>query len=174
MDAKCLAYLYKNLGNEERSAYFIKAAGQLEMKLKDICIKDGEMCFDYDHHTGHFNAALTLHSFLPIWAGVDIDKAMKKRMIENYLLDSRHFFGEKPLPYLAYSDEAYKPDGYWRGRIWTHVSFWIVEALWAEGYEKEADEAADRLIRMMNLQEPLFENYNSSPTIGGGGQYAVY
>jgi glycogen debranching enzyme len=169
MDAKCLAFLYKQLGNGERSAYFIKQAGLLETRLKEICVKDGNLFFDYDHHLGRFNQALTLHSFLPLWAGVELDAAMKKRMIEEYLLNSRHFFGEKPFPYLAYSEDAYTPTGYWRGRIWTHVSFWIVEALWAEGYEKEADEAADRLIRMINQQEKFLENYHSSPDTPGGG-----
>jgi glycogen debranching enzyme len=169
MDAKCLAFLYKQLGNEERSAYFIRQAARLEAKLKEICVKDGELFFDYDHHIRRFNAALTLYSFLPLWAGVEIKADMKKRMIEEYLLNQKYFFGEKPLPYLAYSEDAYKPTGYWRGRIWTHVSFWIVEALWAEGYEKEADEAADRLIGMMNQGETLLENYHSSPETPGGG-----
>ena len=136
--------------------------------MKAVCIQNGEMFHDFDHHWGKFNDTLTLFSFLPLWAGVSMDAGMKKRMIEDYLLNEKHFNGPCPLPYLAYSDSEYKPDGYWRGRIWPHVTYWMLEALWREGYEKEADSMADRIMGMMAQREEILENYNSSPDMPGG------
>lgn len=169
MDAKGMALLNRETGDARRADYFSRAAAGLEEKLLRYCVKDNEMFYDYDHHNGHFNTALTLYSFLPIWAGVRIDPALKKHMIEDYLLNPAHFYGDYPLPYLAYSEATYRPQGYWRGRIWLHVSYWMIEALWAEGYEKEADEAANRLLKMMNQREEILENYFSSPATPGGG-----
>lgn len=169
MDAKCLARLNRETGDVEKAEHFTRLAAALEEKLLRYCVKDNEMFYDYDHHNGHFNTALTLHSFLPLWAGVRMDPALKKHLIEDYLLNPAHFYGEFPLPYLAYSEETYRPQGYWRGRIWPHVSYWMIEALWAEGYEKEADEAANRLLKMMNQREEILENYFSSPATPGGG-----
>lgn len=170
MEEKCLAYLFDRLGNAEKAREYRKSAENMGRRLVDICLENGEMFYDYDHHTKHFNHALTLYSFLPLWAGVPLDKAIKKKIIENYLLNKEYFFGEYPFPYLAYNEEAYRPDGYWRGRVWPHTTLWMLELLWSNGYCKEADEAADRLLKMMNQREEILENYNSSSEEAGGGE----
>lgn len=170
MDAKCLARLYDKIGNSERCSYYSRHAKELEKKLKTVCFKDGEMFYDYDHHTGHYNQALTLYSFLPLWAGIELDTTIRRNMIEKYLLNSGYFFGEYPFPYLAYNEEAYRADGYWRGRIWPHTVIWILEMLCNYGYEEHADIAAGRLLEMMDKKEEILENYHSSPQLQGGGE----
>lgn len=170
MDAKCMARLYEKIGNKERCLFYTSYATDLEKKLKNICFKDGQFFYDYDHHTGCFNQALTLYSFLPLWAGVELEDAIIRDIIEKYLLNDTHFFGEYPFPYLAYSEEAYRYDGYWRGRIWPHTVIWILELLCNHGYEKYADVAAGRLLKMMYIKEEILENYYSSPSIHGGGE----
>lgn len=170
MEAKCLAYLNDSIGQIDEKQYFLHEAIRLEGLLKEICLCNEELFFDYDHHNGRFNNILTLHSFLPIWAGVEIQDSLKKNMIEKYLLNEDHFYGECPFPYLAYSEEAYKPDGYWRGRIWPHTTLWMLELLWENGYHKEADIAADKLLNMMNQSEQILENYYSHPQMHGGGE----
>lgn len=170
MDAKCMARLYHQIGNTARGSFYLSHAAELEKKLKKICFKDGEMFYDYDHHTGQYNQALTLYSFLPLWAGIEMDDATRKNMIENVLLNKDIFFGEFPFPYLAYDEESYKPDGYWRGRIWPHTVIWILELLCANGYEEYANIAVERLLKMMDQKEEILENYYSSPFMHGGGE----
>ena len=168
-EAKSLAKLYDGIGQTDEKDFFLQEAKRLEQLLSKICLFNDEMFFDYDHHNSSFNKVLTLYSFLPIWAGVEMDEAVKKNMIENYLLNEAHFFGEYPFPYLAYSEKQYKPDGYWRGRVWPHTTLWMLELLWDNGYETEADLGADRLLRMMSQKEEILENYNSARSVKGGG-----
>ena len=170
MEAKCLSYLFNKLGNIKKAHEYRKSAETMSGRLVDICLENGEMFYDYDHQTQHFNHALTLYSFLPLWADVPLDSAIKKKIIENYLLNKEYFFGEYPFPHLAYNEEAYRPDGYWRGRVWPHTTLWMLELLWSNGYCDAADEAADRLLKMMSQREEILENYNSSPEMSGGGE----
>lgn len=178
-EEKCLAQLYKLKGNEEKVEYYLEKAEYLEQKLIDTCF-DGELFHDHDIILGKFNKVLTLYSFLPLWAGIDIPDDIKKNMIENYLLNPEHFFGEYPMPYVAYSEETYRPNGYWRGRIWPHTTIWMTELLIENGYKEAGTEVLRRLIKMMNQRPAVLENYNSSPAMGGGGEpeflwsYATY
>lgn len=170
MDAKCLAWLHAQAGDDARAAHWRAAAARLETRLREVCLADGRFFFDYDQHIGVHNRALTLWSFLPLWAGVPVGEDVRRSMIEEVLLNPKHFFGPYPFPYVAYSDPTYKPDGYWRGRIWVHTTYWMLELLWYYGYQKEADAGADRLLALMDQREELYENYNSDPAHPGVGQ----
>jgi glycogen debranching enzyme len=57
----------------------------------------------------------------------------------------------------------YESGGYWRGRIWPHFVYSMAQTLWRNGYHKEAEQTADRLLRMMQIQPWLMENFNSDP-----------
>jgi|GEM_PF-2439172 len=170
MEMKSLAHIARLQGDSVRSSMLLAKADVLGDKLKDICLHKSGVFFDYDHHLRAYNTALTLFSFLPVWAGVRMDEDIKRNLIENYLLNKEHFFGDYPFPYLAYSEDAYTPQGYWRGRVWPHTCLWMLELLWANGYEKEADEAARRLLLMMGQKEEILENYFSNPQTPGGGE----
>jgi len=170
MDAKCLAYLSTQAGEHAQAAQHRATAARLEQRLKEVCLDDGQFFWDYDHQVGGFNRAVTLHGFLPLWAGVALDDNVRRSIIEDYLLNPRHFFGPHPFPFTAYSDPAYRPDGYWRGRVWVHTTYWMLELLWHYGYHVQVDAAADRLVALMNQREEFLENYNSNPAQPGGGQ----
>ena len=107
--------------------------------------------------------------FLPLWVDAPISKAQVKAIVEGHLLNPAEFYRELPFPSLAFDDPRYDPEGYWRGRIWPHIAYWMVQILWKQGYRKEADEAADRLLRMFAKSPWLHENYQSA-TGGGIGQ----
>lgn len=169
MEAKCLAYLHGLIGNVGQTEKYLQRAGEIEKRLIEICLADDGVFYDYDHHTGCHNRALTLYSFLPIWAGVELDTAHKQCLINDYLLSSKHFWGDYPFPHLAFSEECYDPKGYWRGRIWPHTTLWMLELLCSNGYTMEAEEAAGRLLAMMNQREEVLENYNSDKRMPGGG-----
>lgn len=170
MEAKCMAYLYNKIGETKKSDEYKEHALKLEKRLVEVCFENGEMFYDFDHHTGCYNRALTLYSFLPIWAGVSINREQRKKIIEDVLLNKEYFFGEYPFPHLAYNEEAYMPNGYWRGRVWPHTTLWMLELLWSTGYHREADEAADRILKMMGQREEILENYNSNINCPGGGE----
>lgn len=167
-EEKCFGELFRLIGEAEEAEFFINKAAELEELLNRYCF-NGEMYHDYDHIFGRYNDVLTLYSFLPIWAGVRMDEDIKHGMIKKYLLDEKYFFGEYPLPYVAYSEKEYSPTGYWRGRIWPHTTLWMLELLRENGYNDEAAEIEKRLINMMNQSEEIRENYFSDPGMEGGG-----
>jgi hypothetical protein len=51
------------------------------------------------------------------------------------------------------------PIGYWRGRVWPHFTYWMIQTLSKHGYAKEADVVADRLLAMFMATPYIFENY---------------
>ena len=104
--------------------------------------------------------------FLPLWAGVPLPPDQVKAIVEKHMLNPHEFFRELPFPSLSYDNPKYDPTGYWRGRIWPHVVYWMIQTLWREGYRREAEQFADRLLKMLQKTPFLHENYESA---GGGG-----
>ena len=55
-----------------------------------------------------------------------------------------------PVPSLSLDNPGFNPTAYWRGRIWPHINYWMMETLWRHGYKKEADLLADRMMRLFS------------------------
>ena len=98
-------------------------------------------------------------SFNPLF--VPLPQEEIKKIIEQHMLNPKEFFGELPYPSTSYDDPAYDPNGYWRGRIWPHFVYWIIQTLWQNGYHAEADLTAERILAMFRKTAWLHENYNS-------------
>ncbi|MBN1437159.1 MAG: hypothetical protein JW936_08790 [Sedimentisphaerales bacterium] len=170
MDARCLAKLYELTGDDNAAQVVMDKVQHIPDRLVEICWDEQTQYFqDYDHHIKQFNRAHVLTAALPLWAGMPLSEKISKTVIEEHLLKPGAFYGDYPFPYLAYDDPFYAPEGYWRGRVWPHTTTWILELLWKFGYQKEADTAADRLLKMMNQQDAILENYFSDPSKPGGG-----
>ena len=103
--------------------------------------------------------------FLPLWAGVPLPPDQVKAVVEKHMLNPKEFFREMPFPSLSYDDPKYDPTGYWRGRIWPHVVYWMIQTLWRQGYHQEAELCADRLLKMLQRTPFIHECYESA---GGG------
>ncbi len=106
---------------------------------------------------------LTPASFTPLWAGLPIAEETARSMIERYLLDPNRFFGQYPFPSVAYNEPTYKPDSWWRGPVWMNIAWMMVQTLDAYGYEKEAEEAAGRLLDMMTRSDELYSSADGRP-----------
>jgi putative isomerase len=85
-------------------------------------------------------------------------------LIETVLLDPKQFFGSVPFPSVAYDEPTYDPRGYWRGRAWPHISYWLVELLHRYGYPREADAAADRVLAWQSMYTGHRETLCTDPT----------
>ena len=99
--------------------------------------------------------------FWPLFAGMNVPEATVRDLIENVLLDPAQFFGEIPFPSLAYNEPEYDPKGYWRGRAWPHISYWLLQTLVRHGYVKEAKEAARRTLAAYSRSSGFPENLAS-------------
>jgi glycogen debranching enzyme len=106
--------------------------------------------------------------FLPLLAGVPIDDTRARRMIEDYLLNPKLFFGKVPFPSVAYEEPTYQPENWWRGPTWIAVAYLMLEVLRRYGYAAQAREAAQRLYTVMIADGDLRELFNSQTGEGMG------
>ena len=83
----------------------------------------------------------------PTFVAPPIPAAVAKDLIENVLLDEKQFNGPIPFPSVAYDEPTYNPAGYWRGKAWPHISYWLLEVLAAYGYTK-GERGVHRLVRL--------------------------
>lgn len=145
MDALLLAGFALRLGRNDEAAEWQKRAQFLAERLQAVCWHEGDrMFYDYDHHLGEHSRVGTHLIFWPLWAGVPMAAPLKRRLIEDHLLNPRRFAGPIPFPSCAYDDPHYGAEKYWGGRSWPHITYWMIELLVREGYRDQALVAADR------------------------------
>jgi glycogen debranching enzyme len=174
-DALTLARLSRLAGEDGYANGCEKYAESLCQRLFEICFVPEEKRFwDYNHTTGRHTRIKTFYMFWPIWAGMPVRDEVKRDLIENVLLSPDHFFGDIPFPSVAYSEPSYNPRGYWRGRTWPHISYWLIQMLWREGYRKEADTAAERILCAFLRESSLPENLASQSGLIEAAGHAHY
>lgn len=158
-DAMLLAAFAERLGRPEEAAQFRDGAARRYQKLMDVCFDGSTGRFwDYDHHLGVHRKVNTFHQFWPIMWDLPLTDKVRAAIIENSLLDPCQYFGAVPFPSVAYNDPCYDPEGYWRGRAWPHISYWLVAALWRCGYQNQADTAAGRILSWQSRHSGHREN----------------
>jgi hypothetical protein len=174
-DALLLAGFAERLGRGQEADAYRASAGQRAEALLRICYVPEERRFwDYNHAVRRHCRVKTFYLFWPIWAGMPVPAETRQDLIENVLLASSSFFGDIPFPSVAYDEPSYEPTGYWRGRTWPHISYWLLEMLVAEGYTEAAAEAARRLLAAWTREATFPENLASDPGLyeaAGVGDY---
>ena len=125
------------------------------------------MFFDVKEGTHEkFSGVKNPNMFLPLWAGVPLPEKEVKRVIEQHLLNPAEFFSpEMPVPSLSLDNPGFDPKGYWRGRIWPHINYWMIETLWRHGYHEQANHLADRMVSLFKTTPWLQENYPGDPEL---------
>lgn len=103
----------------------------------------------------------TFFGFLPLWVGLEMPDTDRKALIEEHLLNPVEFFGDVPFPSVAYNEPEYSPVGYWRGRCWPHIYFWMTETLAGHGYLAEAERACAVFLELIARWRAPMENFPS-------------
>lgn len=158
-DANHLAALADQLGLTADAARHRERAAQLQRDLFAVCYLPEEKRFwDYNHHTAQHRRVKTFYMFWPLFAGMDVPVETSRDLIENVLLDPAQFFGEVPFPSVAYDEPTHQSKGYWRGRAWPHISYWLLQTLVRHGYVEEAKTAARRTLAAYSRSTGFAEN----------------
>mgnify|MGYP000944896752 CR=1 FL=1 len=170
MDTRCLGQMAKELGlAEEATAWQVKSESLAKRIVETMYFSEDAVFHDVKTGTHEkFSNVLTPNMFLPLWAGVPLAKDQAKAVVERHMLNPNEFYRTLPFPSLSFNDPKYHPRGYWRGRIWPHVAYWMVQILWHSGYHAQAEETADRLLEMLSKGPYLNENYQSATGEGTG------
>ncbi|MFJ9517931.1 amylo-alpha-1,6-glucosidase [Kitasatospora sp. NPDC101801] len=75
-------------------------------------------------------------------------------------LRSARFWGEHPVPTVAFDDPAFDPDAMWRGPVWLNVNYLLIEGLRRSGFTATADELRLRTLAMVRDAGGLYEYWN--------------
>ncbi len=174
-DATILGRLAQRRGRAvEASSWRKRADAIAEAMMRVLYLPSERRFWDYNHHTRSHRRTRTFYMLWPIVCGVPIPRAAKRELIEDVLLDPKQFFGPIPFPSVAYDEPTYEPGGYWRGRAWPHISFWLTEMLAREGYGDAAEEAARRVIGCQSAGATFRENMHTDPGEGAPGGVGDY
>ncbi|MEO8660028.1 MAG: trehalase family glycosidase [Bryobacteraceae bacterium] len=161
----CLAKMAAELGFEDDAARWNQRAARLAQQIVNVFYFPGEaMFYDVRLNTREkFSGVKNPNMFIPLWAGVPLPEPEVRRVVESHMLNPAEFFRELPFPSLSYDNPKYDPKSYWRGRIWPHFGYWMVQTLWRSGYHREAELTADRLLSLLQKAPWYMENYESTP-----------
>jgi glycogen debranching enzyme len=167
MDERCLARMAQTLGKADEAREWEEKADALGRRLVAKMYFPSENAFwDVDIKTFEpWTRIVTPNMFIPLWAGVPLSQAQIDGMIRAHMLNPAEMNGTVPFPSVAYDDTSYDPLAYWRGIMWPHFVYWMVETLQKNGHAEEAQRLADRLIEILASSEYLHECYESK---GGG------
>lgn len=163
-----LALAAKELGLAAESREWEKRRDKLGKLMVDVMYFPQDAMF-YDVKEGtkeKFSGVKSPNLFLPLWAGVPLPAQEVKRIIEGHLLNPAEFYrSDMPIPSLSFDNPGFNPMGYWRGRIWPHINYWMIETLWRYGYKTEADSLADRVMKVFQSSPWIQENYPGDPKL---------
>ncbi len=160
-DCKILASMAQTLLLEDELILWNTEIARLETILLEKCWNE-EDSFFYDLDVnGKQNKVKTFFGFLPLWAGVPLEKEKINKVIKLHMLNPCEFWGEIPFPSVAYCEPTYDPDGYWRGRTWPHLYFWNVEILHRYGYHAEGVLARNRFLALVASDRTHTENIST-------------
>lgn len=163
------AELARMLSLSETAEKWDKQADILsENIIKVLYDPEKNLFFDASPETGEKVYLITSSCFLPLWAGVSIEREKAEAMIRSYLLDEKRLFGKIPFPSVAYDQPCYDPQKWWRGPTWMSIAWIMLETLEKYGFEREYREAAKKLYDMMLNDGMLHELFDSQTGKGIG------
>lgn len=172
-DAMILAGFAERLGRADEARAWRARAAAIEEALLRVCYVPAERRFwDYNHATRRHCRVKTFYLFWPLWAGMDVPAEAREALLDT-LLDPKQFFGEVPFPSVAYDEPTFDPMGYWRGKAWPHISYWLLEML--QQHRPEAAAVARRRVMAAWLKDPYHaENMVASAGISEASGAADY
>ncbi len=164
LDCLCLAQIAKLLSKNEDEKQFNKKYEEMKKIINDKMWNEEMGIYCNLKWDGTFNDTITPANFYPMIAGI-ASKEKADRMVNDWLLNPKKFYGEFMIPTVARDHPSYLDNDYWRGRIWGPTNFIVYEALKKYEYFDVAHILAvkSRDLFLKNWREKgyVFENYNA-------------
>ena len=168
---KATADLAERLGEQNRAYHWQNEAKRLDSAiLRTMYCEKDNLFYDVDPATGELIRIVSPVSLLPLWAGVRLSEEKCRDMIERYLLSPDFLFGAVPFPSVAYHQESYEADHWWRGPTWLPEAWLMLETLEKFGFRTEKSIAQRRLYDMLLQDVAMHELFNSQTGEGLGSE----
>ncbi|MFJ8042417.1 amylo-alpha-1,6-glucosidase [Kitasatospora sp. NPDC096147] len=87
---------------------------------------------------------------LPAEVAAELDRTLR----------SPSFWGEHPVPTVAFDDPAFEAEAMWRGPVWLNVNYLLAEGLDRSGFPGTAAELRRRTLAMVRDGGGLYEYWN--------------
>ncbi|WP_158559386.1 MGH1-like glycoside hydrolase domain-containing protein [Deminuibacter soli] len=169
-DCRALASLARTIGRQKEMHELTQRAQQYNKALETLWSEKDGIYLNKRTDNNTFSHRLSPTNFYPLLTGLT-DKARAERMIKEHLMNTTEFWGDYIIPSIAKSDNAYKDNNYWRGRIWAPMNFLVYLGLCnyhVKNVRKEFISKSERLLLQSWIQERhIFENYNAQTGVGG-------
>jgi hypothetical protein len=184
LELRTLAAMARALGkNKEATAWLAQADG-LAAAINQWLLEPETRTYQDRHvESGAFTGLITLASVIPVYAGIAPPDAAR-RLCREYLLSPEHFLTTLPFSVVDRAHPTFRPGGflhapptapgslvqqsYWRGRTWIHADLWYLGCLWRNGFRREADDLAGRILTAVGRSEGINECYDSLTGFGNG------
>lgn len=148
-------------------------AARSERTLADRCWDDGAGIFRDLAGPGRRPVAVSTWSGLAPLVLPGVPEELRRRLVEEQLLDPRRFRAAVGIPSVSIADPAHRPtfDRWrtWRGPSWINVAWLLLPAMAALGYEQPAREIAAGLVAAVE-REGLREYYDPRDGRGYGAR----
>ena len=149
--ARSLRALARLLGPESPdAARFASRAEQTEQALLDRCLDDATgLFFDLAGRDERPLRTSTWSSLAPL-ALPDLPDDVRRRLVEEHLLDPRRYRAPYGIPSVSLEEPSFNPNFQawrcWRGPAWMNTAWLLLPAMHELGYVDEASAVLDSLV----------------------------
>ncbi|MBV8951176.1 MAG: glycoside hydrolase, partial [Actinobacteria bacterium] len=157
---RALEQLARDVGLEIDAA-LQRSMRATEAALEELWEERAGQYFSRNESTGELITIPTIATFLPLWAGVDPEHAV--RLVEQ--LHQPQWATAWPVPSVPTDAAEFDPARYWQGPSWLNMNWAIVQALSRCGVPDLAHRLARRTLEM--VEQGGFSEY-FSPLTGQG------
>jgi glycogen debranching enzyme len=144
---------YGYLARIAKALHFLEDERQWREKAHDLVQRFVALRWDegagwFWAHKGHeIIKAKTPFNLYPLITGY-LPTAIADKLV-GHLKDERLFWGQYPVPTVAYSDENFNPERMWRGPVWLNPNYLLIDGLLCAGYQDEARMLRKKTLRLV-------------------------
>lgn len=181
IELKCAAKIARALHQEEDAHRFEQQASIKKDCINELLWNEEAGCyFCRDIRTGQHIHVDAVNHYYPLYAGiVPADRA--ERMVKEHLFHESKLYSPYPFSSYAMDEQTYTqfhkndtillddyimlPDGHcnWRGGVWAHPHYLLVQSLKRYGYTQEAHEVADKIFEL-TIDNPYVCEWHNAET----------
>ncbi len=153
-----LAMIAETLGMDAEAAMWRRRAAAIVRRMIEH-FWDEEAGLFWAMHEDEIIRVITPFNLYPLWTG-QLPDHIRDRLI-SHLANPELFWGDNPLPSVAYNDPHFDPATMWRGPVWVNINYFFIEALDQIGEDNLANQLRSKTLNMMMKHPSIYEYYNA-------------
>jgi len=169
MDCESLADISIILGKNAEATELKQRAEKYKKALSKLWSEEKGIYLNKRTDNNEISYRLSPTNFYPLLVKLP-SQAQAGRMVKNYLLNPKEFYGEYMIPSISRSDTAFGGE-YWRGRIWGPMNLLVYLGLrnynFPAAQKALVDKSRNLILKSWRETGMVWENFD--PNNGQGG-----